>query len=410
MLRKLLTTTAAFTLITSTALLATAQQEVTITIQPAQPTTPKFIIHPKPDLAPKTIDLALCLDTSGSMRGLLDAARMKLWDIVNDLSTAKPLPDLRVALLTFGNDGHNSENGWVKIDQPFTRDLDRVSEQLFALSTNGGTELVGRVLYKSLHELEWSDDDNAVKIMVVAGNESADQDTQTKYPDVCRESLTYGVVINSIYCGNPYDAIAPGWKNVADIANGHYAAIDQNEGTIIITTPYDSELAKLSLDINVTYIPYGSDGQRGSRNQMAQDSNSASMNENAVASRAQSKGSALYNNYTWDLVDACNETSFKLAEVPTKDLPTNMQSMTITERHTYIKSMETKRKTIQTRIKQIGVERTKYLATETAKQSDGSAKSFDLELRNAIRTQAEARGFTFKVVETTVAVEKKDDH
>ncbi len=410
MLRKLITTTAALTLITSTALLATAQQEVTITIQSDKPVTPKFIVTPKPVHAPKSIDLAICLDTSGSMTGLIDAARMKLWDIVNDLSQADPLPDLRVALLTFGNDGHSAENGWVRIDQPFTRDLDRVSEQLFALKTNGGTEFVGRVLYKSLHELEWTERDNAVKIMVVAGNESADQDTQTKYPDVCRESLSHGVVINSIYCGNPLDSIAPGWKNVADIAEGHYAAIDQNKGTIIITTPYDTELAQLSVDINVTYIPYGSDGHRGSLNQMAQDSNAGRMNENAAASRAQSKGSALYNNRTWDLVDACNETSFKLAEVPTKDLPANMQSMTITERHTYIKTMETKRKTIQTRIKNIGVERTKYLATETARLSSGAAKSFDLELRNAIRSQAAARGFTFKVVETTVSVEKKDDH
>src|SRR4029450_13172878 len=110
--------------------------------------------------AQRVVDLAICLDTSGSMQGLINAARVKLWEIVNDLALAKPTPKLRVALLTYGNDGHKAENGWVNIHIPFTEDLDAVSKQLFALTTNGGTELVGRVLKAAGEQLQWTPGDS----------------------------------------------------------------------------------------------------------------------------------------------------------------------------------------------------------------------------------------------------------
>src|SRR5262249_7812308 len=92
--------------------------------------------------ATRAVDLAICLDTRGSVDGLFAAARQKLWSIVNDRALAKPAPKLRVALLTYGNNGHDPEVGWVKVDVGLTDDLDRVSQELFALRTNGGTEYV----------------------------------------------------------------------------------------------------------------------------------------------------------------------------------------------------------------------------------------------------------------------------
>ncbi|MCZ6812315.1 MAG: hypothetical protein O7D97_09960, partial [Planctomycetota bacterium] len=42
------------------------------------------------------VDLVICLDTSGSMQGLIESAKQKLWGIVNDLALAEPTPELRV--------------------------------------------------------------------------------------------------------------------------------------------------------------------------------------------------------------------------------------------------------------------------------------------------------------------------
>ena len=124
-----------------------------------------------PDPAePRMVELAICLDTSGSMDGLIGAAKQKLWAIVNDLALAEPTPALEVALLTFGNDGHDAEAGWVAVQTPFTSDLDLVSQRLFELTTNGGSEYVGRVL-QAAHGLTWSPSDDTLKLVIVAGNE-----------------------------------------------------------------------------------------------------------------------------------------------------------------------------------------------------------------------------------------------
>ena len=102
------------------------------------------------------IDLVLALDCSNSMDGLISAAKVKLWDIVNELGRAKPNPTLRVALYSYGNDRYNAENGWVRKETDFTDDLDAIYSKLNALTTQGGTEYVARVTRAAITELDWS--------------------------------------------------------------------------------------------------------------------------------------------------------------------------------------------------------------------------------------------------------------
>ena len=50
------------------------------------------------------IEVAIALDTSGSMKSLRDAARLKLWEIVQETALLEPAPTLRAELLsTSGN-------------------------------------------------------------------------------------------------------------------------------------------------------------------------------------------------------------------------------------------------------------------------------------------------------------------
>ena len=316
----------------------------------------------------RVVDLAICLDTSGSMEGLINAARVKLWEIVNDLALAKPTPRLRVALLTYGNDGHNPENGWVHIDIPFTEDLDLVSKQLFALTTNGGTELVGRVLKAAGERLDWNPSDDALKLIVVAGNESADQDTTFNFRDVCKADISKGIMINSIYCGNLADDIA---------------------------TPFDDELVNLSAAINTTYIAYGVTGKEAWANQSVQDANAASLGAGVAAARCATKGGEMYRNDQWDLVDASKQAEFKIEDVKSEDLPENMRAMTVEQKKAYIAEMEKKRGEMQTQITDLNTKRTAYVETEMKKMAAAGDKSFDAAIRSAIRAQAASKGFKF---------------
>ncbi len=397
--------TTALTLLTAGALAAGAASPPPQTAERGQNAIPRLrglsVFPPTgrlPDAAlRRTVELAICLDTSGSMNGLIEAAKLKLWDIVNDLALATPTPRLRVALLTFGNDGHVAEDGWVRVDSPFTEDLDEISRQLFALRTNGGTEFVGRVLREAGEQLEWTASDHALKLVVVAGNESADQDQTFRYADVCKGLISRGIMVNAIYCGNPADEIAPGWREVALLADGHYAAIDHNNGNIVIASPFDDKLAELSSAINTTYLAYGEKGAWGAANQVQQDANAQTLSSAVVAARCSTKGGVLYSNEHWDLVDACKQESFKLADVKDEDLPESMRGKTLEQKQAIIAEMAGKREAIQKEIADYGAKRQAYVNEEMKKHQSDADRSFDAALRQAIRAQAMSKGFEFKV-------------
>ena len=343
----------------------------------------------------RPVDLCLCLDTSNSMDGLIDAARRKLWDIVNDLSRAKPAPRLRVALLSYGNLDYPQAEGWVRTDAPFTEDLDFISQKLFALRTHGGEEYVGRVLDTALERLKWSDDPKALRVAIVAGNESADQDRVVSFRDAYRKAAQRGIVVNSIYCGRATDDIAPGWQELAKCAEGEFAAIDQDRGAPVCATPYDELLAKLSASLNTTYLPFGAHGAVACSNQTAQDANASGLGLDAACSRAATKASFNYRNDSWDLVDAVKQRDFDLAKLSTEDLPDAMRKLTLAERTRYVEEMAKKRAAIQKEIADLAAKRTEFIATEMKKQGLAADAGLEGAVRRAVRKQAERKGFTF---------------
>ena len=341
--------------------------------------------------AETVVELALCLDTSGSMDGLIDAARSKLWAIVNDLALAEPTPRLRVALLTFGNDGHEEADGWVNVDVAFTEDLDRVSQELFALTTNGGTEYVGRVLDAAHRRLDWSAGGEALQLVVVAGNESAEQDPELVNAEVVGGLIGDGILVNSVYCGGEGDDVALAWRDVALRADGRFACIDQDHGTVVLPTPYDDELARLSELVNATYVPYGDGGEAGAWNQRAQDSNALASAPSAAAERACTKGGALYR-CSWDLLDAVAAGDVELAELEAEKLPEDWRALSAEARAARVKTLRADRERLQAQIRERGAERETWLVAERARLQLDDDRAFDRAVRQALRAQAAAKG------------------
>jgi len=208
----------------------------------------------RPEGQRNAIDVAICLDTSGSMEALLEAARLKLWAIVNDLALAQPTPRLRVALVTYGNRYNDHREKYVKIESDLTADLDRVSQRLFELTAEGGIEYVGQVLKTALEELAWTASDEALKLVFVTGNEAADQYSEVNFQDIGETANLQGIFVNAIYCGRHDEGYANSWKEMTELVQGQFATIDHRRGTVIVDTPFDSELAELSAAINDTYL------------------------------------------------------------------------------------------------------------------------------------------------------------
>ena len=116
------------------------------------------------------IKLALLLDTSSSMDGLIEQAKSQLWEIVNTLALAKKAgnyAELEIALYQYGNSGLLSRTGYIEKVLPLTNDLDEISNQLFNLTTNGGDEYCGAVISAATKELTWNEISSGLNLIFI---------------------------------------------------------------------------------------------------------------------------------------------------------------------------------------------------------------------------------------------------
>lgn len=341
------------------------------------------------------IQIALLLDTSGSMDGLIDQAKSQLWKMVNELADSKKngeSPDIDIALYEYGNDGNPKKDGYIEQVVPMTTDLDAVSEKLFEFTTNGGSEYCGQVVLTSVNDLKWSDSLDDFKLIIIAGNEAYTQGP-VEYQDACKAANEKRITVNTIFCGDYEKGIATQWRDGADCTNGKYMNIDHNDKVVHIPTPYDDEIIELNESLNKTYVGYGSLGAKNKLRQQTQDVQALAYSPSNVAERAVSKSKKQYKNTSWDLVDAVEEDSEIVVELEEEELPEEMQEMTKEERKTYIEEKSTERKEIQSKISELDKKRREYRAQK--EKENAETKTLDNVMLKAIREQAEKRGFTF---------------
>lgn len=344
------------------------------------------------------VQIAILLDTSGSMQGLIEQAKSQLWRIVNEFAKAKQdgvTPELQVALYEYGKSSLSQERGWIRQIQPLTTDLDAISEALFALRTNGGDEYCGWVIRDAVHDLAWSPSVKVYKAIFIAGNEPFTQGP-VNYADSCKAAITKGIIVNTIHCGAEREGINTKWKDGADLADGKYLVIDQNRAIVSIEAPQDKEIAKLGTALNSTYLAYGVDGRLGAGRQVAQDANVATLApaSGAVVQRSLAKASANYQNAAWDLVDAVKDKDFKLAEVKAEQLPAEMQKMNTDERKAYVETKSKERAEMQAKIQTLNKDREKYVAARI-KEIAGT-NTLDAVIISAVREQSAKRNFQFE--------------
>src|SRR4051794_27130648 len=206
-----------------------------------------------------SVQIALLLDTSNSMDGLIDQAKTQLWSVVNEFVRARKdgrPPAIQVALFEYGKTTLPPGEGHVRLILPLTDDLDRVSEELFALKTNGGDEYCGWVIRDAVNRLEWSRSRDVYKAIFIAGNEPFSQGP-VDFHASCRSAIERGILVNTIFCGGNSQGEQTGWKDGAVLADGRYMSIDQNQKVVEVPAPQDTEIARLGVALNRTYLAYG---------------------------------------------------------------------------------------------------------------------------------------------------------
>jgi len=311
------------------------------------------------DRKDNAIQIALLLDTSGSMSGLIEQAKTQLWNILNELtktSKGEEVPSLEIALYEYGNPQKSSSKYEINQLSPFTTDMDYISEQLFSLKTNGGEEYCGAVIKQSLDDLDWTNKPG-LKMIYIAGNEPFNQGP-IGYKKVCEEAQKRGIVVNTIYCSDGSRGQVREWSLGATAGGGESFSINHNEQTAFVETPYDDEINRLNGELNKTYHSFNSYGETKVQNMVIQDSNAGSYSKENAVKRAKFKSSKQYKTSDWDLVENYQKDKTILEKAEIKD--EKLSKMSKAELEKEIERMAQKRQEVKSKINELDKKRVQY--------------------------------------------------
>ena len=358
-----------------------------------------FSASAKPIHKKNTIQVALLLDTSGSMSGLIEQAKSQLWQILNTLANTEKENEetkLEIALYQYGSPTYGKSARQIRQLSGFTSDMDLISKKLFALSTSGGEEYCGEVITTSINELGWGKDDSNFKMIYIAGNEPFTQGP-INYAEACQLAKKQDITVNTIFCGTYQEGVQTMWKQGAQLADGEYMNIDHNQTTVYIETPYDKKINELNQKLNETYIPYGAEGNMKKENQAKQDANAYSYSSSNAADRASFKSSKKYKAESWDLVDAYEKDKSIFSSNGYFDLSTlsdSLQTLSVDELEVKIKVISTNRSNIQNEIQELNSKRLIHIENNSKESAEGNNLKKSIE--NSVQKQGEKKGYKVK--------------
>jgi len=342
------------------------------------------------------IQVALLLDTSNSMDGLIDQAKSRLWNIVNTLTTLKyngKSPQIEIALYEYGNDGIRDEN-YIRQVAPLSQDLDLISEKLFALRTNGGSEYCGAVIRDASANLNWDSNDKSMKLIYIAGNEAFDQG-KINYKDVVSKAKGKNIYTNTIFCGSREEGIQTSWQNGASLGGGKYFNIDSDRKILYIETPYDIRISECNAKLNDTYIYYGSHGSDYRLKQITQDKNAESQSASNLVERAVAKSKKnAYKNDHWDLVDKAEKDAGFIASVKESELPAELKGKSKEEIQKTITAKSAARDKIQKEIEELSKKRQTYIDGEMKKRGSDDSDDLGKAIESSIVELAKKNGYS----------------
>jgi Mg-chelatase subunit ChlD len=335
------------------------------------------------------VEVTFVLDTTGSMGGLLEGAKRKIWSIARAIGEGRPRPELRVALVGYRDQG----DAYVTRVHDFSADMDAVYANLSAFEAGGGgdwPEHVSRALSDAVHRVSWSQD-RALRIIFLVG----DAPPQTQYQDGydyrrhVREARQRGIVLEAIQCGGATDT-AVAWRDIASLGAGHYAQIDAQGGMPARITPVDAELASINAELSRTVVAGGSIAE-----QVASKARLDTRAAMAAPAAAEAAGyfAAADKLADKDLVDLpVAEQKRELGALRANAAaPKPLAGKSDAEALAFLKKQKDERTRLQSRVTTLQRQREAFLAKEGAAPRDG----FDAQVLQALKVQAKPYGIVY---------------
>ena len=345
------------------------------------------------------IDVVFVLDTTGSMSGLIQTAKEKIWSIATTMASAQPTPEIRIGLVAYRDRGDRYVTKLVDL----SADLDSVYAKLMDFQADGGgdtPESVNKALYDAVHDMSWSQDEQAYQVIFLVGDAPPHMDyNEVRYPAIVADALEKGIVINTIQCGGMSTTVAP-WTQIASLGHGKFFQVDQAGGAVAFTTPYDDKIAELSAKLDDTRLYYGTEEQKARMKSKvaATDKLQASASVAVLARRGVFNASVggranlLGEN---ELVEAFTNGTVSLDEIEADALPAALKPMARAEQKAYVAGLATKRDDLKRRIRALSEDRDSYLEKKV-EEAGGLKDSLDQQLYEAVKEQAGKAGLEYE--------------
>jgi hypothetical protein len=347
------------------------------------------------------VEVVFVLDTTGSMSGLIEGAKNKIWSIVNHIAEGEPTPDIKVGLVGY----RDRKDKYVTKLIGLSDDLDNIFKELRSFKAQGGgdqPESVNQALHEAVTKISWSTDDKTLRVVFLVGDAPPHMDYKddVKYQESCKKAVKKDIIINTVQCGG-IRSTTPIWQEIAKLGEGVFVQIAQSGGMVAVTTPYDKELAKLSRELDDTTVLAGEKEERDSELKKMDEASKETegFSGGAAADRAAYKAkkapSARRGRSTKDLVTLSQNGKLDLDKVKEEELPEEMKKMTKEERKKYIEKKVKEREETRKKIEELSKKRDKYIKKELAKKSR-DAGGFDEKVIEAVKKHAHKKGITYK--------------
>ena len=351
-----------------------------------------------PDTSPK-VNVVFVLDTTGSMSGLIQTAKDKIWSIATTMASAQPTPELRIGLVAYRDRGDQYVTKVVDLSE----DLDSVYAALMDFQADGGgdaPESVNKALYDAVHNSSWSQDSQAYQVVFLVGDAPPHMDYQdeVQYPQIVAAAIEKGIVINTIQCGD-IPATASPWTQIASLGHGMFFQVEQSGSAVVLTTPFDAEIAELSLRLDDTRLYFGTaeEKEKMARKVVA----TAKLHKrSSIESRARraafnlSAGGKINLLGENELVDGIVSGTVKLDELDAAELPEALQPMARAEQEAYIAQLAGERAKVRRQMRELTANRDSYILRKV-EEAGGFKDSLDQKIYDAVSEQAGIAGLEY---------------
>jgi Mg-chelatase subunit ChlD len=363
--------------------------------------------HRSPQIAPvslanndRTLEMVFVLDTTGSMGGLIEGAKQRIWGIVNDVIQSSSHPSVKIGLVAYRDRGDE----YVTQVLPLTEDLDKVYTTLMNYNAAGGgdaAENVRRAIADALAKAGWSNGGRNVARVIFLVGDAPPHNDYTDEPDTTVSvalARKQGMIVNTIQCGVDPETKQV-WQTIAQYGHGQYFAIPQNGGVETIATPYDQRISELGTKLGGSYLAYGGGAGEAGVKYRLEAAQNVDMIERQITSSAPAEAKAQRSlnkaintkAYIGDLLQDIENGSTKLESVKEDDLPSDLKSLSLADRTKEVERRLAERREIRQQILALSKQRADYIAAEQKKRNGGTKNSFDLAVSAALKEQLERK-------------------